>query len=144
MSYCNRNSGSSFVEIINYTHSKMKKIILIVAIVFSGLLMQAQNNASTEELRRSFKKTYLKSTNTESWRLKYDLKFAQKTMIVYMVYQNQSDINMATAEFMFNDGKTKLGYQNRLKMKEMLKITHVKYVISYKGKSAHSTYKGAY
>ncbi len=119
------------------------KALVIVALLI-GLSVQSQKGASTEQLRNSFKNSYLNTINTETCRLKYDVKFEYKTMIVYMVYQNQNDKNITTAEFMFNDGKEKLGYQNRQKMKDMLKITHVKYVVSYKGKSPHSTYKGAY
>ena len=109
-----------------------------------GIISQAQESASTEQLRSTFKNSYLKSLNTETRRLKYDVKFDNKTMIVYMVYQNKNDKNTTTAEFMFNDGKEKLGYKNRQKIKDILNITHVKYIISYKDKSPHSTYKGAY
>lgn len=122
----------------------MKTILITIAMVITGMVAQAQNYASTVELRSTFKSSYLKSLNTETWRLKYDVKFDNKTMIVYMVYQNQNDNNTATAKDMFNDGYDRAGYSLREKMKDMLKITYVKYVISYKGKSPHSTYKGAY
>lgn len=119
----------------------MKKTLLIIAIVFSGMLMQAQ---TTKVIRDTYGLATEKAHNAESkGDYNVDVKWSYDSMDFHITIQNPSIQNMLNdkvAEFMSQSMMSNLSYSDRDNIKEKAKVMYIK-VLLY---NQYGTYKASY
>lgn len=117
----------------------MKKLILIIAIIFSGMLTQAQ---TMQQMRDAFEYGYEQNANTD-WRVEFDMSFDRSTIVIDVKYNMEPD-NIYVAKRLYDVYVDNYTERMKREIREIINVSYVEFNIKYKDNPTKDTYKGKF